>query len=144
MMNHLLKRFITAFALVIYSGLALADHITVTGAWLPEAAPVARVMAAYMDISNKDKDTSYITAVSSPQFEKVEIHSMSHKDGMMHMERQDKLALPAGETVSLQPGGYHMMLFRPRQWYKAGSEITLQITLDDKHTFQVVAPVIKK
>jgi copper(I)-binding protein len=132
-----------AISLLFLANNASADHINIENARIPEAAPVAKVMAAYMDISNKAKDASYITRVSSPQFKKVEIHSMFHKDGMMHMEKQDKLKLPAGKTTSLQPGGFHMMLFNPKKWYQAGSKINLKITLDDKHTFNIVVPVIK-
>jgi len=143
-MSFLSKNAFTILVLVSVSTSVLADHITIKGAWLPEAAPVARVMAAYMDISNHSKQTSFITSVTSPQFKKVEIHSMSHKNGMMHMEKQEQLKLPAGKTVALQPGGFHMMLFNPKEWFKDGSKITLNITLDNKETFQIIAPVIKE
>lgn len=142
-MKHLYLKSLIAVSLLLSATIALADHINIENARIPEAAPVAKVMAAYMDISNIDKDASYITMVTSPQFRKVEIHSMYHKDGMMHMEKQDKLKLPAGKTTSLQPGGYHMMLFNPKKWYQAGTKITLKITLDDKHSFNIVVPVIK-
>ena len=139
----MLKKLSLIFILLSFSTITKADHITITNMWLPEAAPVARVMAAYMEISNKDKDDSYITAVSSPQFRKVEIHNMYHKDGMMRMEKQDKLKLPAGKTTSLEPGGYHVMLFNPKKWYQAGRKITLQITLSNTKTFIITAPVVK-
>lgn len=137
------KQFSLAISFFIISSIVKADHITISNAWLPEAAPVARVMAAYMDITNSDKDDSYITAISSPQFKKVEIHSMFHKDGMMHMEKQDRLKLPAGKTTSLEPGGFHMMLFNPEKWYQAGSKIKLNITLDNKNSFTIIVPVTK-
>lgn len=139
----MLKKITVTLSLLFFASLAYADHITVSHAWSPEAAPVARVMAAYMEISNKDKDDSYITAINSPQFKKVEIHSMYHKDGMMHMEKQDKLKLAAGKTTSLEPGGYHVMLFNPKKWYQAGSKLTLNITIDNKHTFTITVPVFK-
>lgn len=143
-MLYLSKKLLaTATLLVSFTGSVFADHIEIDKPWLPEAAPVARVMAAYMDIRNHGSKTSYITAITSPQFRKVEIHSMMHKNGMMHMEKQDKLAIPAGETVSLQPGGFHMMLFNPKKWYQAGSKITLNITIDNNHTFQVISTVKK-
>lgn len=142
-MKPLLSRFSMAISLLLFATIASADHINIHNAWIPEAAPVAKVMAGYMDISNRDKDNSFITRVTSPQFKKVEIHSMYHKDGMMHMEKQEKLELPAGKTTSLEPGGFHMMLFNPKKWYQAGSNITLNITLDNKHTFKIVVPVFK-
>lgn len=132
------------FLLLFFSRSAFAHHIEVSQAWVPEAAPVAKVMAAYMDISNHSKQGSYITAIRSPQFKKVEIHSMTHENGMMHMEKQERLEIPAGKTFSLQPGGYHVMLFNPKQWYQAGSTISLFITLDNTSTFKVEAPVRKE
>ena len=68
---------------------------------------------------------------------------MYHKDGMMRMEKQDKLKLPSGKTTSLEPGGYHVMLFNPKKWYQAGSNLTVNITIDNKNTFKIVVPVIK-
>ena len=137
------NKFALALTLLLLASIAKADHVTTRGAWSPEAAPVARVMAAYMEISNKSKKDSYITAISSPQFKKVEVHSMYHKDGMMRMEKQDKLKLPSGKTTSLEPGGYHVMLFNPKKWYQAGSNLTVNITIDNKNTFKIVVPVIK-
>lgn len=139
----MLNKVSLVLTLLLLTSVAKADHITITNAWSPESAPVARVMAAYMEIKNKDKDDSYITAISSAQFRKVEIHSMYHKDGMMRMEKQDKLKLTAGKTTSLEPGGFHVMLFNPKKWYQAGSKITLNVTIDNKNTFKVSLPVIK-
>ena len=139
----MLKTLLLTLCLLAFSTLVKADHITITNKWSPEAAPVARVMAAYMEIKNTSSKNSYITAISSPQFRKVEIHSMYHKDGMMRMEKQDRLELKAGKTTSLEPGGYHVMLFNPKKWYQAGSKLTLNITLANKNTFKIVIPVIK-
>jgi len=141
-MLHLIKKSF-AVLILLMSTSALADHIIIKEAWLPEAAPVAKVMAAYMNITNRGTKNSSITNVSSPQFKKVEIHSMTHANGMMQMKKLDGVKLLAGKTVALEPGGFHMMLFNPKKWFEDGSNITLNITLDNNETFQIIAPVIK-
>ena len=142
-MLKLVSALSATLCLFVFSMSVKADHITITNKWSPETAPVARVMAAYMEIKNNSNKDSYITAINSPQFRKVEIHSMYHKDGMMRMEKQDQLKLAAGKTTSLEPGGYHVMLFNPKKWYQVGSKFTLNITLNNKNSFTVTVPVIK-
>lgn len=47
---------------------------------------------------------------------------------MMKMQPVDKLEVPAGETVKLEPGGYHIMLLDLAEPLVEGSTITLTLT----------------
>ena len=96
---------------------------------VPEAPPVASVMAAYMDITNKSKKAKVIKHISSPQFKRVEIHSMSMDNGMMKMEQLQTLTVQAGKTVKLETGGLHIMLIKPIQTLKHGNNVELTFTL---------------
>ena len=70
----------------------------------------ARVSAAYLTIKNAgDADT--LIAASTDVAGKVELHTMDMANGVMRMrEVEGGIALPANETVSLKPGGLHIML----------------------------------
>jgi copper(I)-binding protein len=57
----------------------------------------------------------------------VEIHEHTHKDGVMRMRQLYELTIKAGESVVLEPGGFHLMVFG----IKALPEIP-QLTLCDK------------
>ncbi|MFH0410686.1 copper chaperone PCu(A)C [Corynebacterium sp. L4756] len=54
-------------------------------------------------------------------------------DGQMR-EMQEPLIIPAGETVTLEPGGAHFMLMEVNDAVMAGDEVTLTIELSDGST----------
>ncbi len=84
--------------------------------------------AAFMDISNDgDADLTLIGA-SGDIAGAVEVHESSMEDGMMQMEEIPELVIEAGETVSLEPGGYHIMMMNLEQDLEVGD--TFQITLE--------------
>ena len=84
--------------------------LQVDNAWI--RAPIAgrAVAAAYCDITNTGPAPVAITGFSGEGF-RVEIHETIDEDGMMRMRPVPSLQLAPGETVSLAPGGKHLMLF---------------------------------
>jgi copper(I)-binding protein len=50
--------------------------------------------------------------------------------GMMEMRAVDKIAIPAGKTVSLAPGGYHVMLLQLKSPLTTGQKFTLTLTFE--------------
>lgn len=113
--------------LVAFSTVQADDILDIDDAWVAEAPPVAPVMGGYMKINNETDKLISITSVSCPDFEKVEIHEMSMSGGMMKMREIEKLDVPANGKVELKPGGYHLMLIKPKQPFKKGD--TLSVTL---------------
>lgn len=69
--------------------------------------------AGYLSFTNNSKDVISISHVVSPEFEDVEIHESLLEDGVAKMRRIEELSIPARSSVSLQPGGKHLMLMRP-------------------------------
>ncbi len=87
------------------------------------APPTATVGAGYMTLKNQGHRSVRLLGVSVPFAEQVEIHLMTHKDGMMKMQKlEGGLEIPAGETVKLAPGGYHLMFINLQQPLKAGDK----------------------
>jgi hypothetical protein len=56
------------------------------------------------------KDSTRLVGVSSPAAGVAEVHEMKMENDIMRMRSVTGLDLPAGQTVSLKPGGYHVML----------------------------------
>ena len=109
-----------------------ADEILdIDDAWVAEAPPVAPVMGGYMKIENETDKLISITRASCPDFETVEIHEMSMSGGMMKMREIEKLDIPAGGKVELKPGGYHLMLIKPKQPFKKGDSLTVTLHTTD-------------
>jgi copper(I)-binding protein len=62
----------------------------------------------------------------------VEVHEMAMEGNVMKMRQIQALDLPAGKTVELKPGGYHVMLMGLTQAIPAGSKLPLALVFEDK------------
>jgi copper(I)-binding protein len=61
----------------------------------------------------------------------VEVHEMKMVDDVMRMRQLPALDLPAGQTVELKPGGYHIMLLQLKQPLKEGDKVPLTLEIED-------------
>lgn len=105
---------------------AQADSdITISEAWARATAPGQKVAAAYMNLSSKQGAT--LVSAECDLAGSVEIHTMTMENDVMKMRMLDELALPAGKTVSLAPGGLHLMLFNLKQPLDAGKEASFTL-----------------
>jgi copper(I)-binding protein len=85
-------------------------ELTIGHPWTRATPAGASVAGGYLKITNKGKGSDRLIGGTFAGAEKVEIHEMTMKDGVMKMrELTDGLAIKAGETVELKPGGYHLM-----------------------------------
>jgi copper(I)-binding protein len=109
------------------SACAAGPDIAVTNAWVRATVPGQPVAAAYMDI--RASKAMKLVGVSSPVAERGEIHEMKDEDGMMKMRAVKAVDLPAGKTVSLAPGGLHVMLFGLAEPLTDGRKVTLTLKL---------------
>lgn len=76
----------------------------------PANAPVS---AGYMKITNNGSQADRLISATVNFAGKVEIHEMSVQNDVMKMrELSEGLEIPAGETVVLKPGGFHMMFMK--------------------------------
>lgn len=115
---------------------SLGPPLKFDNAWV--RAPVAgRTMtAAYCDVTNaSDMPVDIIGFDSDHPGLRVEIHESTEHDGMMQMRRLARVTIPARATVSLAPGGKHLMLFG---FDGSAAEVTLAATLAGGGTLPVV------
>ena len=94
--------------------------IEISDAWIQEAPPTVSVLAGYGTIKNNSKQTLSLVSVSSPDFSSAEIHRSIVKNDIVSMQKQDALSIPAGGSVELTPGDYHVMLFNPVKPLRSG------------------------
>lgn len=66
--------------------------------------------AIYFKITGGPADTA-LTSVTVKGAERTEIHESAENGGVASMNKVDEIAVPAGQTVALAPGGYHVMIF---------------------------------
>lgn len=120
---------------------AAAVEVHILDPWVQTAPPNAKVMAAYLEISNSGTNTLIIKAVGSPLFERVEIHRTIVEENMARMELLKELTVLPNSTVSLKPGGLHFMLIGARKRLQTGDTVPISLTLKDGTTLAVSATV---
>ena len=121
---------------------AWAANISVTNAWARATMPGQPVGGAYMKIQS-DADARLLSA-SSSAIPRVEVHEMKMDGDVMRMREVKAIDLPKGKTVSLEPGGYHIMLMGLKKPITAGEVIPLTLVVESdgkKQTVEVKAEV---
>ncbi len=91
---------------------AFADPLDVTDPWVREPIPGRMMSAAFMQLSNTGTTDKVLVSARADWAGSIEIHTHLNDNGVMRMRQIESLTIPAGGTVSLQPGGLHLMLFR--------------------------------
>ncbi len=110
MTSHLFARAGLVVALSLATGLvsAQAPAVKVEGAWARATVQGQKGTGAFMNITAKEG--TRLIGVSSPAAGVAEVHEMKMENDIMKMRAVPSLDLPAGQTVQLKPGGYHVML----------------------------------
>jgi copper(I)-binding protein len=122
-----MKYLACAAGLVIASAaLAQPPQLEVNSAWARATAPKADIGAAYVTIQSPTADR--LVSVSAPVAKKAELHTMSMQGMVMKMRPLSGLDIPAGQAVTLKPGGDHIMLMGLNQSLHPGQ--TFPLTLD--------------
>jgi copper(I)-binding protein len=115
---------------------AWAANISVTDAWARATMPGQKVSGAYMQL-RADADARLVGA-SSPVVPRVEVHEMKMDGDVMRMREVKAVELPKGKTVSLEPGGFHIMLMNLPQPISAGEMIPLTLVVESGGKRQTV------
>ncbi len=142
MSRHALSLFALAFALSPMAALAdAAGEVMVDAPFVRAVPPMQPNSAAFMVLHNHSGNAHAVVSASSPAAEVVELHTHTMADGMMQMRRIEQIALPAGEMVSLQPGGLHVMLIGLTGPLQVDQVVSLTLTFEDGSSTSVEAPV---
>jgi len=131
MASHLFKKAGLALALTLATGLAPAQApaVKVEGAWARATVPGQKGTGAFMNIT-ATKGTRLV-GVSSPAAGVAEVHEMKMEGDIMRMRALPGLDLAAGQTVSLKPGGYHLMLMDLKAPLANGSTVAVTLRFKD-------------
>ena len=116
--------------------------LVIRDAWV-RAAPAGGTSAAYMSLSNGRVAPEKLVGASAPDLtDSASLHeTSSDASGMTGMTHTESLTIPAGGTVSLEPGGFHIMLVDLKHDLKAGDRVSLVLTLEQAGVITVDAEV---
>jgi copper(I)-binding protein len=119
-----------------------APSLTVSDAWVRPPMGPDRPAAGYLVITNTGVAADALLGATSPVSMRVELHETSmDSSGMAGMRPIDRLEIPAGGTVRLEAGGYHLMLMDVGDKMQVGGTVELQLEFDKAGTMAVVAEV---
>ena len=99
----------------------------------PEAPIPGTVTGAYLTIENTGTRDYQLVGASSDLAAMTDIHQSTMDNGVMRMRQIDSLDIPAGETVTLAPSGYHVMLMDVTRDVYPGQAIPLTLTFADSN-----------
>lgn len=117
--------------------------IVIKNAWIAEAPPVSKVMAAYLTIKNTGSETINIINAESDFYSSIEFHETVHENGMARMIRHDNLTIQADHELVLKRGGPHLMLFNPVKPLKTGDSVIIKLVTEDMSIKTITVPVKK-
>jgi len=128
--------------------------LTVEGAWARNAPKTAGAGAAYLVLKNAGSDADALIGASSPVSATAEVHEtyvvespmVSAAPGasvgtVMGMRPIARIEIPAGGSIELKPGGFHVMLMDLKQEIKAGESIELTLQFEKAGPITVKAEV---
>jgi len=113
--------------------------LMIEGAWAPHTGKRTHSAAIYFKIINEGSEPDVLIAVDTPAANSATLHESKEVDGIMRMDHVPALTIPAGSSVSLQPGSYHIMLMMLAAPLKRGEIFPL--TLSFEHAGNVTITV---
>jgi hypothetical protein len=111
----------------------VASDIVITA-----SMPGGSMSAGYISLRNNTDIEIRISKITSPAFEKIEIHESTLEDGIAKMRRIEALSIPPNSSVTLENGGKHLMLMRPTT---SADTVSLSFYSDDTIILSVNAPI---
>jgi copper(I)-binding protein len=127
----------SALAQQVKVGDLVLDH-----AWARATPRGAKVGGGYVTIENNGTTADRLVGGSSPAAGKVEVHEMAMDNDVMKMRPvKDGLPIPAGQTVKLEPGGYHIMLMELKAPLKKGDKIPMTLKFEKAGDVKVTLDV---
>jgi len=128
-------RIAAVFAALMLVASACGDDdggITIEGEWARTSPAAVTNGAAYMQLTAAEDDALIGASVDSSIAGMAQIHEVvMDADGAMQMQQVASIPLPAGETVSLAPGGFHVMFMNLAVPFESGQKFDVTLQLEE-------------
>lgn len=126
------------FLSMILAGCAGQGKLAIEDPWA-RPANAGDNSAAYFTIDNPTSSADVLRSASGTVAASLEVHMSKMENGVMKMQPQESVEVPAKNKVNFQPGGLHIMLVNLKQDLKPGDrfDLTLQFDKAGAQTIQV-------
>ena len=150
-MKKLIAAVIALFAVLTFSGCTTAStpteetkaSVTITDAWVRASeysAAAGGMTGIFGKFTNNSDKTVIITGGETDMAMMVQTHEVVN--GMMQ-EKKGGIEIKPGETVTLEPGGLHIMIMNIKKPIVAGDKFNFTFKFDgaDSQTLELTAKV---
>jgi len=119
---------------------APTGELVARDAWVTPPASGRGPAGGFLTLANGSARERRVVAVSSPETGPIELHRSWIEGGVARMAPVEALVVGPGETLSLEPGGHHLMIFEAGS-LAPGDTVTLRLELADGDARELVATV---
>lgn len=127
---------------LLLAGAACAADIEIKAPWTRATAKGAKVGAGYLTIVNKGSAPDRLKSVTSDVAESVEMHEMASEGSVMTMRAvPEGVEIKPGETLTLKPGGLHLMMMGLKKPLVQGGEAHITLNFAEAGAVPVTLPV---
>jgi copper(I)-binding protein len=121
---------VLSLALALLCGAVNAQTVEINDAWVRTSVQGQKSTGAFMKITAREN--MKLVSASSPVAGVAEVHEMKMEGDIMKMRAvKGGLDLPAGKTVELSPGGYHVMMMDLKAALPKDSTVPLTLVFKD-------------
>jgi copper(I)-binding protein len=131
------RRILLPLALAVLCGAtAMASDYKVSALeisqpWARATPPSAPAGGGFLKITNTGSTPDRLVSASSPVADLVQVHEMKMDGSVMRMREVEKgLEIPAGGSVTLAPGGYHLMMMGLKAPFKQGASVPVTLVFE--------------
>ena len=115
--------------------------VAIEGAWARPAQEGGNT-AVYMTIANREGRDLRLAGVDADVAQAAELHETAiGADYVARMHPVDAVALPAGGTIRLEPGGLHIMLLELTKPLHEGDHFVVRLVFEGYDPVSVAVPV---
>lgn len=119
-----------------------AGTLEISAPWARATPQGAAAGAAYLTVTNKGQRPMRLDCLSSEAAAQCHIHQVMVHDGVAQMRPvAGGVQIGPGETLTLKPGGYHIMLEQLKHPLQQGKTVAATLQAGDGATVVVQFPI---
>lgn len=116
--------------------------LEITRPWTRATPATAQSGGGFLTVTNKGTTPDRLISARSTVSDKVEVHEMRMDGNVMKMRELEKgLEIPAGATVMLKPGGYHIMFMGLKAPFAKDTKVPVTLVFEKAGSLDIVLDV---
>lgn len=143
----MLSRLMTVIGALLLATVSLAAHAETLRIENPYFYPPigsGKIGVGFMVIHNEGDTDRALLHAESDAIDEIELHDHINEDGILRMRKVPQIPVEAGGSVTLKPGGLHVMLMGVNEEVAPGDQLEVTFTFDQDERQTISVPVLKR